>query len=97
MRVSFLAPAETELDEAIAFYEHQQEGLGDEFLVEVLLTLERIKGFPSAWPQISQRIRRCRTRRFPYGVLYRHVGEEIVVVAIAHLHRKPGYWADRIK
>lgn len=94
---TFLEPAETELDEAIAYYDAQRQGLGGEFLVEVLLTLERIKAYPSAWPKLSYRTRRCRTRRFPYGVVYRANQDEILVVAISHLHRQPFYWVERIK
>ena len=97
MKVAFIEPAESELDEAIAYYDAQRQGLGNDFLVEVLLTLDRIKAFPTAWPPLSNRTRRCRTRRFPYGVVYRATENEILVVAVAHLHRKPLYWASRIK
>ena len=97
MKVTFLEPAELELDEAIAYHNAQRPGLGDEFLVEVLLTLERIQALPSAWPLLSNRTRRCRTRRFQYGVVYRATQDEILVVAIAHLHRRPLYWLERIK
>jgi hypothetical protein len=33
--------------------------------------------------------------RFPYGVIYGLEGDTIIVVAVAHLHRQPRYWADR--
>jgi plasmid stabilization system protein ParE len=97
MLVRFLEPAENELDEARDYYNAQRPGLGDEFLVEVLLTLERIQAYPAAWPHLSRQTRRCRTRRFPYGVVYRATQDEILIVAVAHLHRRPLYWAERIK
>jgi len=34
-------------------------------------------------------------RRFPFGILYRIEPEQIVVVAVMHLRRRPGYWRDR--
>lgn len=34
--------------------------------------------------------------RFPYGVIYATDPEEIVILAIAHMHRRPGYWRDRL-
>jgi len=40
-------------------------------------------------------IRRCRLRRFPYSVVYTQDGPDILVLAIAHQHRKPGYWKRR--
>lgn len=37
-----------------------------------------------------------RIARFPYGVIYRHKENEILVIAVANLHRKPDYWQDRV-
>jgi plasmid stabilization system protein ParE len=34
-------------------------------------------------------------QRFPYGVVYAVEGNDVIILAIAHLHRKPGYWAAR--
>lgn len=95
MQIKLVEAAQYELDEAIEYYNNDRPGLGDEFLVEVLGALERIAEHPSAWHAYSKRTRRCQTRRFPYGIIYRHIGDEILVIAIAHLHRKPGYWRDR--
>lgn len=69
MRVSFLSAADAELAEAVEYYNQQRTGLGNEFLIELLRVLERITRFPSAWPQITPRVRRSRLRRFPIGLL----------------------------
>jgi hypothetical protein len=34
--------------------------------------------------------------RFPYQIVYRRRPDEIVIVAVAHVKRKPGYWKDRV-
>lgn len=96
MRIRFLEIAQTELDEAIEYYDYETLGLGEEFLTEVLKALNRIGEFPEAWHPCSKRTRRCQTRRFPYGIIYQARKEEILVIAIANLHRKPIYWKDRI-
>ncbi len=98
MKITFLPPAERELDEAVDYYEAQKTGLGFEFFEEVLDTVERIKCYPEAWQLISRNARRCRTSRFPYGVIYqiRDGGSEILIVAVCHLHRKPDYWRSRL-
>ena len=96
MRIRFLEIAEIELDDAVKFYNHESPGLGDEFLTELMHALDRVARFPEAWHPCSKRTRRCQTRRFPYGVIYRHKEDEILVVAIANLHRKPDYWQDRL-
>ena len=96
MRIRFLEIARIELDEAIEYYNYEAPGLGEAFLSEVLDALDRIGKYPKAWQPCSKRTRRCQTRRFPYGVMYQVRRDEILVVAIANLHRKPDYWKDRI-
>lgn len=96
MEVRFLDVAQQELDETVEYYNTELQGLGDQFLLEVLSSLERIQQFPEAWQQFTQNSRRCRTRRFPYGLAYQILESEILIVALAHLHRRPGYWLDRI-
>ncbi|PIX20836.1 MAG: plasmid stabilization protein, partial [Deltaproteobacteria bacterium CG_4_8_14_3_um_filter_51_11] len=70
MNISFLEIAQIELEDAIAFYNREASGLGEAFLTEVLYALDRIRMLPEAWHPCSRRARRCRTRRFPYGVIY---------------------------
>lgn len=96
MRIRFLEIAEIEMDEAIQFYNYEADGLGDDFLTEVLDALDRIVKFPTAWHPCSKRTRRCQTRRFPYGIIYQVRKEEILVIGIANLHREPNYWEDRL-
>ena len=97
MKIDFLAPAESEFKEAIAYYNMQSEGLGFEFAAEVKRTLERIIQHPKAWSPLSKRTRRCRTNRFPYGVIYQIRGETILIVAIMHLSRDPQTWKSRLR
>ena len=93
--IRLLRPAQRELDEAIAYYESQLPGLGRAFLKEFLSGTARIQFFPEAWHPFSKNTRRCLLRRFPYGVIYSIEPAEILIIAVAHLHRKPGYWQDR--
>lgn len=96
MRISFLEIAQIELDEAVEYYNTQSIGLGREFLSEALNAMGRIGEFPNAWHRLSERTRRCQLRRFPYGIVYQVRDSEILVVAVANLHRRPGYWKERI-
>jgi len=96
MRIRFLEIAQIELDEAVAYYNYESPGLGDAFLTEVLKALDRIGTFPEAWYPSSKRTRRCQTPRFPYGIIYQIREDEILVVAVANLHKRPKYWKDRI-
>jgi len=96
VQIRFLEIAEIELDEAVQYFNSEAAGLGDDFLSEILNALDRIARFPEAWQPCSKRTRRARTRRFPYGIIYQIRREEILVIAVANLHREPGYWEDRI-
>jgi hypothetical protein len=95
MNVSFLKIAEIELNDAINYYNEQSEGLGFDFANEVKLTLDRIINFVDSWPKLSENTRRARTNRFPYGIIYTVNGDEVLIVAVMHLHRKPDYWKSR--
>ena len=92
----FLPEAEEEMNEAARFYERRREGLGLEFLNEVQRTITSILTHSESGPAVSPNIRRRIIRRFPFGVLYAIHEERIVVVAVAHLKRRPGYWKERI-
>jgi len=95
MSFSFHPEAERELDDAVAYYEGCQPGLGIEFAEEVYATILRIMRYPDAWAELSRRTRRCLTNRFPYGVIYQAESGSIRVIAIANLNRRPGYWRER--
>jgi len=92
----FLAPAEEEMREAAAYYERQTPGLGHEFLAEVQRTVNRIVENPRVGHVVRRNIRRRLMPRFPFGILYRIDPHEIVIIAVMHLRRRPGYWADRV-
>jgi plasmid stabilization system protein ParE len=96
MSIRLLEPAQAELDEAIAWYAAQAPGLGDAFLIETLKSIQLIEQFPTAWHALTPPIRRCRLRRFPYSVIYTQDGADLLVLALAHQHRKPDYWRNRL-
>jgi plasmid stabilization system protein ParE len=93
----FLPEAEEEMNEAAQFYEGRTERLGEDFLDEVEHTIQSILAFPRSGPVVSKNLRRRILRRFPFGLLYAIENERIVIVALAHLKRRPGYWKDRIE
>ena len=95
MNIRLLEPAQAELDEAIGWYAEQAPGLGDALLLETLKVLKLIEQFPQAWHPLTPEIRRCRLKRFPYSVVYTLGAGDILVIAVAHQHRKPNYWRNR--
>ena len=94
--VKFLPDAEEEMYEAARYYQSQAPGLGGEYLSEVERAVLSIAKAPLTWPKIEGELRRRIVRRFPFGILYYTDLKETVIVAIAHLRRKPGYWKNRL-
>lgn len=97
MKYSFHPEAKEELFESINYFEGCHSGLGLEFSKEVFSTIQRIIHFPSAWSKFSDNTRRCLTNRFPYGVIYQIIEEEVTIIAVMQLNREPDYWKKRIK
>jgi len=95
MKVIFHPEADTEVTAAAVYYEGQQENLGKRFLSSIEDGLARIRINPRLYPLIDEDVRRCLTRTFPFGILFRDRGDGIEIVAVMQLRRKPGYWKER--
>jgi hypothetical protein len=95
LRIHRLAVAE--IDNEVDYYESRQTGLGAELEDEVAMVLEMIVQFPFAAPQWKERADRriAVLGRFPFTMPYQIVSDEIVVLALAHTSRRPGYWSRR--
>jgi len=93
--VRFLRPAELEMLDAARYYELQAPGLGMDFLEKIDSAVRDIGEDSERWPVLRLQIRRRLIHRFPYGLLYRVDPDEIIILAIMHLHRHPDYWIGR--
>lgn len=96
MKIVFSEAAKIEFEEAINYYNEKSPELGTRFENEVKKTISRILSFVDSYPKFSANTRRALTDRFPYGIIYSYTQDEIIVIAVMHLHRKPGYWKSRI-
>jgi hypothetical protein len=95
--LQILSLASLELTEAVRWYESKRAGLGGELVDEFSESIARLTRDPESGTPISadQKTRRLLLARFPYQVVYRLRPSVIVVVALAHLKRRPGYWKHR--
>jgi toxin ParE2 len=96
MNVEFIEPASIELDDAIEYYNSQSPGFGEKFLEEVLQTINLIVLFPEAWSEVTKHTRKALLRKFPYNLIYTIHKKKIYILAVAHQHREPEYWIDRV-
>jgi plasmid stabilization system protein ParE len=88
----FTSSALVELIEATLSYEKKVNGLGANFLDEIDATVARILSNPHAWHPLSKRARRCRTHRFPFGLIYQIRADEILILSVMDLRKDPTTW-----
>jgi len=93
--IRFHPDAEAEMIDAAVWYESQQADLGKRYLSAVQDALNRIEINPLLFPVVEADVRRCLTKTFPFGVLFRIKPNLIAVMAVMHLHRDPDYWKNR--
>ena len=91
----FHPEARAEMRESVEFYEARLEGLGFRFLSAVEQTTERISTHPEAGAPLTSGFRKRIVPGFPYNIIYRVWEDYIYLVAVAHHHRRPGYWRVR--
>jgi hypothetical protein len=91
----FHPEAQAELVAAAHYYEEQRSGLGDDFLTQVEQALAVALQYPSSGTPLGSGFRWVLTQRFRYAVVYREIENGIIVIAVAHLRRRPGYWRKR--
>jgi plasmid stabilization system protein ParE len=88
--------ARAEVLDAAAYYRERGRALAERFLANLDRAMDRVLASPRSHRTHLFGTRRCLVARFPYLVVYRIREDEIHVIAIAHVSRKPGYWRTRL-
>jgi len=99
MVVRIHVDAEAELEEAFDYYQRRRPGLGHDFLDQYLRGTRTIAEAPHRWPvhPADARVRHLRLDIFPFSLVYQVRSDHCTIIAVAHTHRRPGYWRDRIQ
>ncbi len=95
--IGFHPEARAELLASVAYYEDQAEGLGRQFTDEVERVVQLVAEQPGFGAPIggTKALRRWTLRQFPYYLIYRSEPNALLVLAVAHQRRRPGYWKAR--
>ncbi len=91
-----LPEAEQDIDEAYAWYEERQEGLGERFLAQVDATLDMLRRQPLMHQVVHEQYRRAVLRRFPYVIFYEAVGDRVTIYSVFHTSQDPAKWRKRL-
>ena len=94
MNLRFLDSAEDEMTEAARIYEDLAVRLGARFLDEVEGCVDLLLDRPYIGRPVGE-FRRFPLRKFPFTLIYALEDDDLVVVAVSHHRRRPGYWMGR--
>ena len=92
----FLPEARDDLASAVAHYDSEFPGLGQDLAREAQRVCSLITEAPLAGQEVRPGIRRRLLRRFPYAILYARESSGILVIAVTHQRRRPGFWWGRV-
>jgi toxin ParE1/3/4 len=87
--------ADVEIEEAAVWYEARRAGLGLEFMAAVDRVPADVAEASERFPTWRRPWRRAVMRRFPFVVFFEVEDDRVVVWAVAHVKRTPGYWVAR--
>src|SRR5688572_6159846 len=95
-KIEYLDGAKLDFNETFDWYAERRVEAARGFAIAVDEALERIVDDPNRFPVIRRNCRYCTLKRYPFRIVYREEVEQIVVIAIAHAKRRPGYWHRRL-
>jgi len=96
MRYIFHPEALQEYEESALYYKKISRELAISFIDSVEKGIEKILENSRAWPIIDEDVRRHLIKRFPFGIYYTIERDYILILAVMHMNRKPGYWKNRL-
>ena len=94
--------AAIEAEEAAAWYELKQAGLGADFIRSLegaleLLQDDMVPSVPAQGRSALRKVRRLMLKRFPYDIVFLSLAEHVLVLAFVHHSRRPGFWRERLQ
>jgi plasmid stabilization system protein ParE len=92
----FHPEAREEFRNATRWYRAQNVLASSEFRATVSSAIRLIAESSQQWPKYLHGTRRLVMQRFPFSVVYLDEPDFVIIVAVAHSKRRPGYWGDRV-
>jgi toxin ParE1/3/4 len=94
--VEFHPEAQTEYLEALSWYRERSLLAALRFEAEFTKAIEKIREAPDRWAWYIEDSRRFLFHQFPFEIVYQNSSHLIFILAVAHGHRQPGYWKNRL-
>ena len=87
--------AADEVEAASRWYSQRSLDAAERFVLEVNEAIFKALDGPERWPAYLSGTRHVKTPSFPFLVIYHVTEARVLILAVAHGHRRPGYWKDR--
>lgn len=84
MKYVFHPEALAEYAEAVQYYAERRAEVAQAFIDAVEDAVYRIRESPTRWRVVDEDVRRCLTRKFPYGILYTIEQDYVLILAVMH-------------
>jgi len=95
--IDYHPEAGREADDAAAYYHGDAPEAPSRFLNTLGRIIAEIQLAPQRWPFERGTIaQRRQVKGFPYTIFYLNDPDRIIILAVAHTSRRPGYWKTRI-
>ena len=94
--VEFLVGARADFDESFDWYAKRSVNAALRFAGAVDAALVNVAANPTRFASPDGLHRECPVKSFPFRVMYRIIDKQVLIVAIAHAKRRPGYWQERL-
>ena len=88
--------ARRDANSATVWYAERSLNLARRFRADLLSAYSAAADSPNRYSSYLHGTRRILLRKFPYSIVFLEWKDEILVVAVAHAKRRPGYWRKRI-
>lgn len=99
-KVRFLDEAQSEYLDRLRYYRNIDRDLARAFRAEFREVLARVRALPESFPRVPRtaefHVRRSLLDRFEHALVFALLEDEIVIVAVHHQRRRPGYWRPRL-
>ena len=95
-KIQFTKEALFDIEAAVLWYEEQRTGLSYDFELCLEAGIEEVSRNPEAFQKRYKNIKIRFISRFPYGIHYLLIENEITVIGIFHTSRSPKNWSNRI-
>src|SRR4026207_1010358 len=97
MKYTFHPAALEEYRQAANWYAEREQTVAIKFITSIEDAIERVSEAPTRWRIVDEDVRRCLAHVFPYAILYTIESDFVLILAVMHASREPGYWQSRLK